>query len=179
MSSVLIIHGGRFGQSEKIARRMQGILEAAGLTTEFVPLTKDTSPNPDKHDAVLIVTSVRYGYFDKNLYRFINAYRSWLEQVPALVVTVSLTARKPEKRTPEAHSYTRKFLEKSNWPGQVEIVAGALEYPRYNLFDRLCIQLIMNISKGPTDPSVSIEYTDWDQVQESASRFAEGVSAKS
>jgi menaquinone-dependent protoporphyrinogen oxidase len=91
------------------------------------------------------------------------------------VVTISLTARKPEKRNPEAHVYTRKFLEKSGWTGLGEIVAGALEYPRYNLFDRLIIQFIMHLTQGPTDPSVSIEYTDWDQVSRSASTFAQTV----
>jgi menaquinone-dependent protoporphyrinogen IX oxidase len=36
----------------------------------------------------------------------------------------------------------------------------------------------MHITQGPTDPSVTIEYTDWDQVQGAATRFAEEVSAK-
>ncbi|MDR1710742.1 MAG: menaquinone-dependent protoporphyrinogen IX dehydrogenase [Propionibacteriaceae bacterium] len=172
MSTVLIVHGGRFGQSEKIANQMRKVLEGAGHSCDFVPLTKTTTPDPARHQAFLLVTSVRYGYFDKNAYRLIENNRAWLEQVPAQVVTVSLTARKPEKRDPQVHSYTKKFLEKSGWKGRVEVVAGALEYPRYSLFDRLAIQLIMRITNGPTDPSVTIEYTDWEQVDKAAAAFA-------
>jgi menaquinone-dependent protoporphyrinogen oxidase len=154
---------------------MRTVLEEAGLATELVPLTKRTSPDPKRHNAVLIATSVRYGHFDKNLYRLVQAHRSWIDSVPARVVTISLTARKPEKRNPQDHVYTRKFLEKSGWAGQVEIVAGTLDYPRYNLFDRLIIQFIMRLTQGPTDPTLSIEYTDWDQVTHSARQFAQTV----
>jgi menaquinone-dependent protoporphyrinogen oxidase len=170
--SILIVHGGRFGQSEKIARAIQTTLDQAGLTTELVPLTKLTAPDPTRHRGLILVTSVRYGHFDKNAYRLIEGWRWWLVGLPCQLVTVSLTARKPEKRVPELHVYTRKFLEKSQWPGRVEIVAGALEYPRYNLIDRVCIQLIMKMTGGPTDKMTWIEYTDWDQVQRMAERFA-------
>jgi len=169
---VLIVFGGRFGQSEKIALAIQSTLEAAGLATDVEPLTNLTMPDPDRHRGLVLVTSVRYGYFDKNAYRLIDRWRPWLVSVPCQLVTVSLTARKPEKRDPAVHSYTRKFLDKSNWPGLVEIVAGALEYPRYNLFDRVAIQMIMKMTKGPTDKSTSIEYTDWDQVRRMAERYA-------
>ncbi|MDR1851783.1 MAG: menaquinone-dependent protoporphyrinogen IX dehydrogenase [Propionibacteriaceae bacterium] len=169
--SILIIHGSRFGQSTKIARAIQTTLESAGLETEFAELGKATDPTG--HEGVVLVTSVRYGYFDKNAYRMIARHREFLDSVPTLLVTVSLTARKPEKRDPAVHTYTRKFLAKSGWtPTHTEVVAGALEYPRYNLFDRKAIQLIMRISKGPLDPTLSIEYTDWDQVEAAASGFA-------
>ncbi len=177
MKRVLVVHGGRFGQSEKIARAMAEVLGEAGLETELTELSRATGIDPARHDAVLLVTSVRYGYFDRNAYRLVERHRAWLETVPAQLATVSLTARKPEKRVPQEHSYTRKFLEKSRWPGEVEVVAGALEYPRYRIWDRLAIQLIMRISDGPTDPTVSIEYTDWDQVRAAAQRFAAQVGA--
>lgn len=176
--SVLIVHGGRFGQSEKIARTMAEVLQCAGEAAEIVPLTRSTQVDATRHCALLLVTSVRYGYFDRNAYRLIEQNRSWLGTVPTLLATVSLTARKPEKRDPAVHSYTAKFLEKSGWTGGVEVIAGALEYPRYALWDRLAIQLIMKITDGPTDPTISIEYTDWDQVRAAASRFVESVTSR-
>lgn len=174
---VLVVHGGRFGQSRKIAGRMAEVLGEAGLETDLVELGRATGIDPARHVALLLVTSVRYGYFDRNAYRLIERHRSWLEAVPAQLVTVSLTARKPERRNPAEHSYTRKFLAKSRWPGDVEVVAGALEYPRYRIWDRLAIQLIMKISDGPTDPRAVIEYTDWEQVHGAARRFAERIHA--
>lgn len=169
---ILIVHGGRFGQSEKIARAMADVIDAAGIETDVVPLTRSTRIDPARHGGLILVTSVRYGYFDRNAYRLIENNRSWLETVPSLLVTVSLTARKPEKRDPLTHSYTAKFIEKSGWGGDTEVVAGALDYPSYAPWDRLAIQLIMKISDGPTDPTTSIEYTDWDQVRSAAKRFA-------
>ncbi len=170
---VLILHGSRFGQSTKIAQALADQLRGGGHEAELQALTRDSAPDPDRHGGLVLVTSVRYGYFDKNAYKFIARHRAWLESVPSLLVTVSLTARTPQKRDPAVHSYTRKFLEKSGWaPHQVEVVAGALEYPRYHLLDRLAIQLIMTITKGPTDPTVTIEYTDWDQVGAAGARFA-------
>lgn len=125
------------------------------------------------------MTSVRYGYFDHNAYRLVEQHRDWIERSPSLLTTVSLTARSPGKRTPESHSYTAKFLEKSRWPGDVEVVAGALEYPRYRFWDRLAIQLIMKISNGPTDPETVIEYTDWTQVDTAATRLIDKLSKNS
>ncbi|MDR2114016.1 MAG: hypothetical protein LBO75_01920, partial [Bifidobacteriaceae bacterium] len=52
---------------------------------------------------------------------------------------------------------------------------GALEYPRYHWFDRQIIRFIMHITDGPTDPSLTIEYTDWEQVNTTAQTFAREV----
>jgi menaquinone-dependent protoporphyrinogen oxidase len=172
---VLIVYGGRFGQSEKIASAMRATLTEKGLPSDLVPLTPKTAPDPSTHSALLLVTSVRYGHFDRNAYRLLERNRTWLENHPTQLVTVSLTARKPEKRDPQEHSYTRKFLAKSGWKGSVAVVAGSLLYPQYNIFDRLVIQFIMRITDGPTDPSQTIEYTDWEQVEKVATNFADTI----
>lgn len=80
---------------------------------------------------------------------------------------VNLTARKEEqgKDTPEGSVYMRKFLKKSPWTPKLQAVfAGALRYPRYKLIDRLCIQFIMKVTGGETDPTKEIEYTNWEKV---------------
>lgn len=59
----------------------------------------------------------------------------------------------------------RKFLKRMRWkPKQLAVFAGKLEYPSYNVFDRSLIRLIMWLTKGPTDPSAVVEFTDWEQV---------------
>jgi len=170
---VLVIHGSRFGQSTKIAEAISDGLVACGVGTDVGALTATTTPDPERHDGLVLVTSVRYGHFDRNAGRLIQRHRAWLDSVPTLLVTVSLTARTPEKRDPAVHVYTRKFLAKTNWqPTQVEVMAGALEYPRYNILDREAIRLIMRMTGGPTDPTTNIEYTDWDRAAEVAREFA-------
>jgi len=170
---VLVLHSSRFGQSIKIAQAISDQLNADGVATEVAALDKHTTPDPARHQGLVLVMSVRYGYFDKAVFTLIKHHLDWLQSVPTLLATVSLTARNPEKCDPVVHSYTRKFLEKSPWqPTQTEVVAGILEYPRYNIFDRVAIQMIMHITNGPTDPTLTIEYTDWDRVKAAASKFA-------
>ena len=55
-----------------------------------------------------------------------------LKAMPSAFFSVNLVARKPEKRTPQTNSYTRKFLLNSPWqPESCAVIAGALRYPRY------------------------------------------------
>lgn len=171
---VLVLHSSRFGQSIKIADAIARQLVARGATTELAALTVATAPNPARFDAVVVVASVRYGHFDKNVPQLARRYAWWLNTIPTLLVTVSLTARKAEKRDPAAHSYTAKLLAGMDWhPGHTEVVAGALEYPRYNSLDRTAIKAIMKMTNGPTDSAAVIEYTDWDQVKATADAFAD------
>ena len=59
----------------------------------------------------------------------------------------------------------QKFAMKSPWQPKLQTVfAGALRYPRYGFFDRFMIKLIMTMTKGETDTTKEIEYTDWQQV---------------
>ena len=51
--------------------------------------------------------------------------------------------------------------------------AGKIDYPSLGFFDKQMIRLIMWITKGPTDPTLTIEFTDWDKVEEFGNRVAE------
>ncbi len=44
--------------------------------------------------------------------------------------------------------------------------------PRYNLFDRTMIRLIMTMTGGPTDMATVIDYTPWERMAELATEFA-------
>jgi len=170
---VLVIHSSRFGQSTKIAQAVCDELAVKGVQTDLVALDADTAPDAGRHDGLVMVISVRYGHFDKHALRLVQQHRAWLDAHPTMLMTVSLTARTPEKRDPAVHVYTHKFLEQAAWtPKHTEVVAGMLEYPRYKIWDRLAIQMIMTMTKGPTDPKCVIEYTDWGRVREATDEFA-------
>ena len=49
--------------------------------------------------------------------------------------------------------------------------AGMLDYAKYKFFDRIMIQFIMWITKGPTNRDAVIEYTNWDKVKDFASQI--------
>ena len=60
-----------------------------------------------------------------------------------------------------------KFLKISNWnPDKLCVFAGKVDYPKYSFIDKHLIQLIMFITKGPTDTSKSYEFTNWSKVEE-------------
>ena len=82
---------------------------------------------------------------------------------------MNLVARKPEKNQADTNPYVLKFFKKIDWkPTLVEVFAGRLDYKKYSFFDRKMIQLIMWMTKGPTDINTEIEYTDWNKVKDFA-----------
>ena len=52
-------------------------------------------------EEIVIGASVRYGYHRKNVYKFIQQNIDTLEKVNTAFFSLNLTARKPEKSTPE------------------------------------------------------------------------------
>ena len=104
---------------------------------------------------IIIGASIRYGKHNKNLYKFISSNKETLEKKRSAFFSVNVVARKPEKNTPETNPYVQKFLKISNWkPDRLGVFAGKVDYPKYGFFDKHIIQLIMLITKGPTDLSL-------------------------
>lgn len=171
---VLLLYSTTDGHTRHIIEVIGEELAALGLTTDLRDLAESSLPDPGDYQAVLIGASIRYGKFRPVLANYTSQHADTLNAMPTAFVAVNLTARKEEKRSPETNAYTRKFLEATPWqPGHTEVVAGALRYPRYQLFDRLMIQLIMKMTGGVTDASQEIDYTDWDSVRAFARRWGE------
>ena len=104
--------------------------------------------------------------------------RDTLSARPSAFFSVNLVARKPHKNTPETNPYTKAFVAKSPWqPKLLGVFGGDLDYQRYSAFDRNVIRFIMWLTKGPTDPSTKAEYTNWDEVERFAQRFADLAAA--
>ena len=66
----------------------------------------------------------------------------------------------------------KTFLKKSKWqPQSLSVFAGKIEYPKYGLVDKYVIRFIMWITNGPTDITGTFEFTDWQKVDDFASKF--------
>lgn len=63
-----------------------------------------------QYQQVMIGASIRYGHFNSALDKFAQHRAEQLNQMPSAFFAVNLTARKPEKRSPQTNVYTRKFL---------------------------------------------------------------------
>lgn len=171
MKKMLMIYSTVDGQTKKIFTAIQQAV-AAQYECELLSLDECQHIDMAIFDKVVIGASIRYGHLNKNLYKFIARYKSQLDEKDNAFFCVNLTARKPEKNTPETNAYMQKFLQLSPWqPKQQAVFAGALLYSKYNWWQTLIIQLIMKITGGSTDKSKDIEFTDWAVVERFAKRL--------
>ncbi|CAI1891213.1 MULTISPECIES: menaquinone-dependent protoporphyrinogen IX dehydrogenase [Serratia] len=168
----LILYSSRDGQTRAIASYIASKLQDT-LRCEVIDLLQAEQVDLNQYQLVMIGASIRYGHFNPVLDKFVKRHAEQLNRMPSAFFAVNLTARKPEKRSPQTNAYTRKFLLTSPWqPKQCAVFAGALRYPRYRWFDRIMIQFIMRMTGGETDTSKEVEYTDWQQVDRFAQEFS-------
>ncbi len=161
----LILFSSRDGHTREIAHYVATRLRADGEECEVMNLHRTPDIDWANIDKVIIGASIRYGHFHSSLDNFVKRHASTLNQLTSAFFAVNLVARKPEKRTPQTNSYTRKFLSNSPWsPSLSAVFAGALRYPKYRWYDRLMILLIMKMTGGETDTHKEVVYTDWAQV---------------
>lgn len=154
------------GQTLKICKVIQEILEEKGNTVQLFSI-EDFKGNVTDFDKFVIGASIRYGKHSPKIIEFISQNKVGLDTIENAFFSVNLVARKPEKASPETNPYFIKFLQTINWiPKTSAVFAGKLDYQKYPFTDRLMIQLIMWMTKGPTNSKTKIEYTDWDKVKE-------------
>ena len=173
MAQVLILYSTTDGHTIEICRRLQSVIAGLGNSVELVDLSSGPSLGDYTFDKIVIGASIRYGKHQKTVYEFIRENQATLEQYPNALFSVNVVARKPEKNTPETNPYLQKFLKQIDWePENLGVFAGRLEYPALGSFDRTMIRFIMWMTKGPTDPTGTYEFTDWLKVEEFGRRIA-------
>ena len=173
MSSTLIVFSTVDGHTLKICRRIQRLLEGRCHDVTLVAVDDALRMDCSKFDKVVLGASIRYGKHRPSLYEFVAKNREHLGRTPSAFFSVSAVARKPGKDTPDRNPYFKKFKSLSGWSPRVAATfGGKIDYAKYSLLDRLIIQLIMGVTRGPTDRRIAVEFTDWGAVD----AFAERVS---
>jgi menaquinone-dependent protoporphyrinogen oxidase len=163
---VLIAYATTDGHTARICERLKQVMERLGRSVTVALLAEAGALDLSGFDRVVIGASIRYGHHQPVVAEFIARHQALLESRPSAFFSVNIVARKPDKNTPETNPYCRKFLKSMAWqPRLTAVFAGKLDYPSYGFFDRQMIRLIMLITKGPTDPSAVVEFTDWAQVE--------------
>ena len=123
----------------------------------------------EKYELIVLGASIRYGKYSPLVFKFVKNYKKILIKKKNAFFSVNVVARKPEKSSPETNPYIQKFLKKTNWvPKKIGVFAGKVDYPSYNIINKLVIRLIMYITNGPTDISRSYEFTNWDNIKKFA-----------
>jgi len=173
MARILVACSTVDGHTRTICRRIQGRLEAAGHAVTLRAMEEVGATDLAAHDKVVVGASIRYGKHRPNVVAFANTNAELLAGKPSAFFSVNIVARKPLKNRPETNPYVRKFLQQVRWkPRELDVFAGKLDYPRYRFFDRQMIRFIMLVTRGPTDPSAVVEFTDWDRVEAFAQRVS-------
>ncbi|MGB0783878.1 MAG: menaquinone-dependent protoporphyrinogen IX dehydrogenase [Marinomonas sp.] len=174
MSNTLLIYSTTDGHTQKISQKMQSVLEQQGHTVTLMPVEDATSDTLAQHDKIVIGASIRYGKHQKNVADFITQNKALLEDKPNAFYTVNLVARKAEKCQPDTNPYIVKFLDQLNWqPALKGVFAGKLNYSIYGFLDKNMIRFIMWMTKGPTDPTTNMEFTNWESVDQFARDVAD------
>lgn len=165
-SKLLILYSTVDGHAKHICEYAQDKLKG---NKEIIIASLDDDPVHDlsDFDEILLGASVRYGFHRKNVYEFVRENKDALDKKKTAFFSLNLTARKPEKASPETNPYIVKFLKKVDWnPNLKSVFAGRLDYPSLNCPNRLAILLIMAITNGPKDLSKVHDFTNWSKVDE-------------
>lgn len=174
-SPILFCYASHDGHTRRIAERIAVRLASSGIAADLVDLAS-RQPGAAEVEAaplVAVIAAIRYGHHLPPALEFTARHRDRLAAKPLAMISVNLTARKPEKRSVTGSVYLRKWVETSGLRPQIATaVAGKLDYPRYGWFDRTMIRLIMKITGGPTDPTLTVEFTDWDLIDALADEIA-------
>lgn len=167
-SKIGILYSTVDGQTLKICNVIKDVLVEKGDTVELFSIDNFDNKIAD-YDKFIIGSSIRYGKHNSKIIEFINNHKAELDNTQNAFFSVNLVARKPERATTETNPYFIKFLQNIDWiPNTSAVFAGKLDYQKYPFTDRLMIQLIMWMTKGPTNSKTNIEYTDWNKVKEFA-----------
>ncbi len=168
---ILILHASTNGHTIKLCNKIISHLEG-DVTLLSTDEAVKQGIDPSDFDRIVIGASIYYGHFQKSFFQFIEKHYNVLNNKKTALFTLNVTARKPNKNTAYTNPYSKKLLASIKWqPTIAEVFGGMLDYPNYTFFERNMIRFIMWLTKGVTDTSQSIDYTDYDKLE----RFAKNI----
>ena len=103
-SKLLILYSTVDGHAKHICEYAQDKLKG---DKDIIIASLDDDPAPDLSgfDEILLGASVRYGFHRKNVYEFVRENKDELDKKKTAFFSLNLTARKPEKASPETNPY--------------------------------------------------------------------------
>jgi menaquinone-dependent protoporphyrinogen oxidase len=168
MSKILVVYGSTYGQTERVAHRMAGILKDAGHVVDIHrgDQLPEALPLGD-YDGFLVAASVLMGHHQQYVRDFVRRYATLLNEAPSAFVSVCGAAGDDP---PQAQAYIDALLHETGWrPTVTRSFTGAVAYTRYRWWFRWYLKLISRRKGLPTDTSRDWDFTEWSEVE----RFAE------
>ncbi|TXN34308.1 protoporphyrinogen oxidase [Flagellimonas hymeniacidonis] len=163
---ILIIYGTSEGQTRKIARFMEDILQDENHKVVIADATEEPL-KPDDFDVTLIGSSIHMHKYQSSIYNYVLESIDELNKKPSAFFSVSMAvASNIDEEHEEANTIAEKFLKQTGWEArEINHIAGALKYTQYDYFKRLIMRMIAKKQGGNTDTSQDHEYTDWNAVK--------------
>ncbi|WP_036383853.1 flavodoxin domain-containing protein [Muricauda sp. MAR_2010_75] len=170
---ILIVYATSEGQTRKISRFMEEVLQAKNHSVVIADATEDP-PSPEKFDAVLIGSSIHIQKYHSSIKDYIMKNLDELNIKHSAFFSVSMAiASDIEEEHKEVEKIAQHFLDQTGWkPNETHHIAGALKYTQYDYFKKLIMRMIAKKEGGSTDTSKDHEYTDWDAVRSFVLDFA-------
>jgi menaquinone-dependent protoporphyrinogen oxidase len=175
MADVLIVYASTNGHTARVAARLAGALEAAGVRGRLEDVRAiPAGVSPRDHDGVIVAGSVHRGRHQREIADWVRAHHTTLALRRTALVSVSLSAA---DESPEARADVRRvvdeLVEDTDWtPGVVAFVAGALRFGDYDLPTRVLMRLIARRHGVTGDLVEDVEFTDWAELDRFACEFA-------
>ena len=167
------------GQTRRIAERIAGILNGAGLASHAVEIG---GPEAEQIDwdhvrGAALGASLHQGRHQHAADVFVAAHARDLNAHPSLFFSVSLsTASHHQDEVRAARALAERFPPAHGWtPAEVTTIAGRLAYTQYGFLKRWVMKQIARREGAPTDTSRDYELTNWAKVDDLAARFAQSV----
>jgi menaquinone-dependent protoporphyrinogen oxidase len=188
MPPVLVLYATREGQSRRIAKYAAARLRRRALAVQILDVAELPPGFKFQHYAgALLVAPVHAGLHAREMRRFLSARRAELEQLPARLLSVSLSQAGVEmanasdaQRAKAAQDVQQLIALLGKQTGfaasKVAPVAGALAYTQYSFFKRLLMRHIAKQAGGATDTSRNHVYTDFGRLDRIVDEFAAQLS---
>ena len=162
---ILIVYGTTEGQTRKVATFLKDEAEKLGHQVTMADTTQNP-PAPVGFDVVLIGASLHMHKYQSAVFHYVKNNAEALNKLTSAFFSVCLSIMADDKTVEELHEITATFLTDTGWvPVDIEQVAGALLYTKYDFFKKLIMRMIAKKEGHETNTSEDYEYTDWAQVK--------------
>jgi menaquinone-dependent protoporphyrinogen oxidase len=161
---ILIVYATTEGQTRKVARYVFDWLAGAGHAAELIAAAEAEGLDPADFDGVVVAGSVHGGRYQAELVSWAKGAARELGQVPALFLSVSLSAAGEDAGDWEGlRGCVDRFVQETGWaPARVEHVAGAFRFSEYDFFKSWAMRWIAAKRDDTVTPGEDKEYTDWE-----------------
>jgi len=162
---VLIVYATSEGQTRKIARYMEEVLQNEQHRVVIADASEEP-PSSSGFDVVIIGGSIHLQKYQSSLNHYVVENIDYLNKVPSTFFSVSMGAASAiEEEHEEVRKIANGFLRETGWLVKANHIAGALMYTKYDYFKRLVMRMIAKQQDGETDTSQDHEYTNWGNVK--------------